>query len=216
MPTTRFLTLRHSSVLVARTLDANSRTIWPITAKELKATAQTDLADDEIEDVLLDGDAGLIAEATEYVENRAGVALVNQTRRLYIDGQFPDDDIDLDPFPVSAVASVKYLDTDYTETTLATSVWKAALNGSRPRVILKYNQNWPTDLSGDAECIYIDFTAGYGATAASVPARWKRCVKILATYMFEHSMPGVDKTDEMFRAAFDKELAMAGAEVRYR
>jgi uncharacterized phiE125 gp8 family phage protein len=129
-----------------------------------------------------DRDADITAKLAEAIASldgpngELGRALCTQTWRLLLDA-FPDGGIIPIPLPpLRSVASVKYLDADGVEQTLATSVYGVDA-ASQPGVVhLKYGQQWPTTLD-QRNAVTVEFECGYG-TADDVPAPLKAAIKL--------------------------------------
>lgn len=108
-----------------------------------------------------------IKAARGHVENHCGIKLINQTVSLKASSWC---DLERLPVaPVTAIASVKYLDTDGAEQTLDSAVYETNLEAPlQPEVRLKVNQTWPA-IRCVRDAIRLVGTAGYGAAAAAVP-----------------------------------------------
>lgn len=167
--------------------------VEPLTLAEVKAYLRVDYTD---EDTLI---AMLIASATEALDGwssgKLGRALITQEWRMHLDG-FPSDPytrksliatdraraegivawpgyelgIDIPLPPLQSVGSVKYLDADGVEQTLAASTYTTEIRGQTfGRIRLNEGQTWPS-YRAETGCVRIDFTAGYGDAATDVPA----------------------------------------------
>lgn len=116
-----------------------------------------------------------IAAARGTIENECGIRLVTQTVLLRC-SSFCDFER-LPTAPISAITSVKYLDSDGAEQTLAASVYESVLAGLEPEVRLKINQTWPT-IRPVRDAVRIVAIAGYGA-AAAVPEPIKQAMLLM-------------------------------------
>lgn len=131
----------------------------PVTLAEAKAHLRIDHSD---EDALI---RGLIGAATSHIQGRdgyTGQALVPQTWEYYLD-QFPTDPLKAIAIPLPpliAVESIKYLDADGAEQTLATSVYAVNTATEPGAVSLKQDQSWP-DTRSAWDAVRIRFQAGY-------------------------------------------------------
>lgn len=132
----------------------------PIAIAEARAQCHVD--DGEFDTEL----AIYIGAARERVEMETGTKLVDQTVVMRC-SCFRDLE-SLATAPVSAIASIKYLDREGVEQTLSPEVYEPVLVGLEPSVRLKPGQAWPDTLNA-ADAIRIEATAGYGADAAAVP-----------------------------------------------
>lgn len=153
-------------------------TVEPVTLSEAKSQANYD--DDD-----KDPDFDLwVKAAREMTETRTRRAFLNQTWTLKLDA-FPDDVIELRRCPVSSVTSITYLDGEGTTQTLPTSVYAVDLSNEPARITLKYGQDWPTTYL-QANAVTVTFVAGYGATAANVPAQAKMAIRTLVSHWFNN------------------------------
>lgn len=89
--------------------------------------------------------------------------------------------------PVVSIDSVKYLDTTGVQQTLATdgSAYITDVISEPARIYPAYGIPWPiTRWQNNA--IQIGLTAGYGATASTVPARARQAILMLAAHWYWH------------------------------
>jgi len=129
----------------------------------------------------------LITEARELVENITRRQLLTATWYAYLD-EFPDVNFIKLPFGnLASVTSVKYKDSDGTETTMAvTTDYLVETNGEGiGRIVLPDGASWPTDELYPSNPITIEFVCGWAATA-SVPKNIKRAVKLAAEDSYYH------------------------------
>jgi uncharacterized phiE125 gp8 family phage protein len=143
------------------------------------------------EDALI---GNLIKAAREEVEQAAGLALISQGWRLYLD-EWPGSGIVLlQRAPMISLDAVTVFNAAGSPASLPLSgfVFDRA---SRPaRLAPKDTVMTPgRALNG----IEIDFTAGFGATGAEAPDGLKRAIMLLAAHWYEHRGPD----------AFDRESA---------
>ncbi len=156
----------------------------PVTLDEAKKFLKMDDITDDDDLITM-----LLGTAVSQVENVTGRCLLNQTWKQTFD-EFPCDDdyCDLYRSKVTSITSVKYYDTSGVQQTLSSSVYE--LEAEEPAHIrLKPLQSWPgTD--GRDDGIEITFVAGYGATAADVPAGLKVLVLIMTSWLYENRQAG--------------------------
>lgn len=109
-----------------------------------------------------------VRERAEQITRRA---LVTQTWELTLNS-FPYGAISLPLPPLQTVDSIKYIDTDGAEQTLAASAYRVLTGGEPGAVQPVYGTTWPNTLA-DLETVKIRFTCGYGpiapATSLNVP-----------------------------------------------
>ncbi len=127
----------------------------------------------------------LIRTAEEYAESYTGRALLTSTFKLYLD-QFPQM-IVLPKTPLGALTSIKYLDDDGVEQTLAGSVYKLH-NLERPFIVEAYGKNWPSTRK-DMQAVTVEFTAGYGSGASDIPEGLRHALLFHAAHLFENREP---------------------------
>jgi uncharacterized phiE125 gp8 family phage protein len=152
----------------------------PVSLDDAKQNMRVDQSED---DVLI---VGLIAAATKHLEGVDGLlgrALVAQSYELRLDAWSAR--IALPIAPVISVTAVRYRDAAGVLRTLSPSRYQATGLGStygsevRPAV----GTCWPeTDRS--AECITIEFRAGYGDDRYSVPADIRQAILLHVSAMY--------------------------------
>jgi uncharacterized phiE125 gp8 family phage protein len=129
----------------------------------------------------------LITEAREEIEKQTWRKLLTQTWYYYLDS-FPDKNYIELPFGnLQTVTSIKYKDTDGTETTMTvTTEYLVETNGEGcGRIILPYGVSWPSTTLHPSNPITIEFVCGWTA-AASIPKNIKRAVKFAAEDAYYH------------------------------
>lgn len=132
-----------------------------------------------------------LAAAVQAVEDWTERALTTETWRLSLPA-WPDGDVILPRAPLISVTEIRYW-TDAAvpvDTVLPASVYQtvAPAGPTAPpgRVILAPQQDWPTAQPSRADAVRVTFTAGYGATAASVPAPMRAAVLLLTGDLYEN------------------------------
>lgn len=133
----------------------------PVTLAEAKLQRKVEHT---VDDAWFTGTA--IPAARRLAEHKLGRALIEQTWELTLDS-FPADWIDLQKTPVSAIVSVIYLDSEQVEQTLSDALYELAPDQRWLRPVI--GESWPSAYSG-ADTVRVQFTAGYGADGAAVPA----------------------------------------------
>lgn len=138
-----------------------------------------------IEDTTHDDDEMLtwqIKAAREHVERRTNRQLCTATWDLYLD-EFPDE-IEMPYPPLASVTSIKYLDDNGVEQTLAASVYSVD-TGIEPGVIrLAYDQSWPSFRSVE-NAITVRFVAGW-ASLGAVPSSLRAAVLLKMSELYTH------------------------------
>ncbi len=138
--------------------------------------------DHDDEDTLVDA---WIKAARELTEAHCSKRWVTQSVRATFDSWPGDGIIRLPIEPVTAIASVKYLDRDGTLTTISGSNYQSRLDGSPPIIAGVANYYWPAVQYGALSPVRVEFTAGYGA-ASAVPATVKAAMLLCLGYWDEN------------------------------
>lgn len=126
----------------------------------------------------------LILTAREAVESYTKRSLITQTWKQTLEC-FPPGDVILLARPnLLTVSTFKYLDGDNVEQTVDAAVYTADPDFLPGRILKNWNQLWPLTYP-DRNAVRIVYTAGYGATAASVPEPIKHAMKLLITDLYE-------------------------------
>ncbi len=86
--------------------------------------------------------------------------------------------------PLVSVSSVKYIDTDGAQQTLASSVYSVDSGYITGRVLLAYGQSWPS-IRDQKNAVEITYVTGY-ATAALIPSDILGAIKLLTGHYYEH------------------------------
>lgn len=155
-------------VSTAPTIDGNSR-------DDLKAHLRIDTS---AEDGFLDT---LLAAARSKLEKDTRRAINTQTLKLYMD-KFPNGSwLELPRPPLISVTSITYTDTDGNSgQTYSSSNYQVDAKSTPGMIRLGRSvTGWPSVLSDTLNAVTITYTAGYGATNASVPADLRHALKLL-------------------------------------
>lgn len=147
-------------------------------------TAVLRLSPTAIEDDFL---TAIIQASREHVEHITRRALLTQTWDYSIDAWPYDSYIKLPFGNLQSVTSVKWKDTDGTETTLAvTTDYLVETNGDQcGKIVLPYNESWPSDILYPSNPITIKYICGW-TTAALVPSAIKTAVKMLCDDLYNN------------------------------
>ena len=120
--------------------------------------------------------SAVLTTARKQVEADTYRRLINQTVAGYLDGFLNVREIELRLAPVQSITSITYIDQDSASQTLATTVYGTDLTSTPARIILKTSQNWLDTEPNTPNAVTVTFVAGYGTTAASVPAQAKLAI----------------------------------------
>lgn len=130
--------------------------------------------------------ATLILVATQCIEHETRRALINRSFTLQLEGFPAGGEIILPRSPLSTVSSVTYTDSAGATQTLSASDYNTYSVNGVGRVVLKSTASWPTTQGTGALDVSVNFTAGYGATSASVPVALKQAVLLWATHWYDN------------------------------
>lgn len=200
-PSTRYTQYRGHKIETAPAVE-------PVTEAELRTFLREEVAG------LPDADAlDLIQEARQYIEQMAGIAMITQSWRLALDA-WPSageawwggvreiavseirmgataGDVSLPQFPLQSVTSVTTYSEDSTATVVSLDTFDVDTYRTPGRMTLRFGKTWPVATRAN-NAIEIVYVAGYGDTAADVPAPLKRAVKQMAGYLYAHRGDGCD------------------------
>lgn len=154
----------------------------PVTTAEAKLHLRITHTD---EDALI---SSLIVAARNYVEGLANRPLVQRPYALKLD-RFPMfNEIILPSGKVSAVSSITYVDTAGSTQTLSASGYTVETQRLPGSVVLNPSNltAWPTTrFYAGISSVTISYTAGYGATASSVPQALRQAVLMAVGYWYD-------------------------------
>ena len=153
------------------------------------------------EDTLI---SGLITAARIFCEKFQNRAYVTQTWYLWLD-DFPSKDyieIPLPPMLAAPVPVVTYYDTDDTVATFASTYYFVDTVSEPARIMLNYSETWPSTTLRPANAVCVEFTAGYGATAADVPQVVRQAMLLLVGHWHE-------QREAVLTGAISKEIEFA-------
>lgn len=167
--------------------------VEPVTLSEAKIDLRVDHDDD---DALI---AGLIVACRQEAEELARRALVTRTYDLPLGG-WPADNQILLPFPPTAsVTSITYYDEDNVVATMPSADYILIADIEPAVITLANNKSWPDATLRTVAPIRVRYVTGYGATAASVPERYRVLIRSLVAIRYE-------SRDEM-TATHERQLA---------
>lgn len=128
----------------------------------------------------------IIYAGIEHVQNLTGRKLLTQTWEYYLD-EFPDDSIKIPFGNLQSVTSIKYKDSDATETTLTenTDYLVECNEDQTGNIVLPYGESWPSFTAYPSKPITIKFVCGW-TTADLVPYAIKAALKLICADMYEN------------------------------
>jgi len=167
---------------VSRYLQSTAPTNEAVTLTEVLRHAN--ITDDDTDTQILL--AEMVPKATRVVERALNRQLITATWKWYGE-EFPDE-ILLEKLPVATVSSIQYVDAEGTTQTLAATGYQTDLNSKDTpgRIKPAYGTSWPSTRGDTYNAVTVTFTAGYGGTAASVPATYKHAISMLCAHWYEN------------------------------
>ena len=152
----------------------------PITLAEAKSHLRITSTD---EDALIET---WIKAAREYCEGYQNRAYITQTWEMALDS-FPSERIMKIPLPpLQSVTPIKYYDPQGTEKEFSSDDYEVDTYNQPGRISLGYGKSWPSETLRPVNGVIIEFKAGYGDTADTVPAKVKQAIKVLIGELYEH------------------------------
>lgn len=148
-----------------------------VTLTEVKAHLKLDTSAD---DTLI---TSLIASATDLAEKYTKLDFITKTYKTYL-REFKDY-IEIRKAPSVVISSVKYYDINGALQTLSNTTYALAVSSSFPILYATTNNSFPSVSSVIPQPIIIEYTCGYGATAAYTPDAVKQALLIIIAYMYE-------------------------------
>jgi len=152
--------------------------IEPISTADAKTHLRIDTSDD---DAYIDA---IVKAARVYAENFLRRALITQTWDLYLDA-FPSVGISMPKAPIQSVSAITYVDTDGVTQTLASSVYTVDAYADPGKIILAYQQSFPSTRAV-ANAVKITFIAGYGSAVSDIPEQIIQGMKLLIGHLYEN------------------------------
>ena len=161
--------------------------VEPVSLAEAKLHMRVEITED---DTLI---AGLITAAREHFEStaRPQLAMLTQTWRYVTDAWPADDTLELRPWPLQSVTSIKYTSDAGVEATLASSNYVVDTYSEPGRVRLKSTATWPSTTLAALNGLVVEFVAGYGDTPGDLPQRLRQAVLLLVAHWYENREPVV-------------------------
>lgn len=158
---------------------ATAPAVEPVSLSEAKIDLRVDHDDD---DTLI---AALITSARMEAEGLARRAFISQTLDLSLTNWPADGYIRLPLPPVASVTSVTYYKDDNTSATMSSSDYIVVTDIDPAVLTLAKDKTWPSDALRTVAPIRVRYVAGYGATAASVPERYRALIRSLVLVRYE-------------------------------
>ena len=124
-----------------------------------------------------------IKSATSFVEQYTGITLLSGTYKAYLDSceALVYDMIELWMFPITAVSSIQYIDTNGATQTLSSSNYSLDITDSPARI---WATSIPQQKANTLNTFIVNFSCGYTNTDL-IPFELKGWVKILTGFFYE-------------------------------
>lgn len=130
--------------------------------------------------------ASLIVGARHDAEELSRRALVNRTLELSLTAWPCDNLIRLPLPPLVSVTSITYLSDANVSAVMPGADYIAITDVEPGLIMLAKDKTWPTATLRSVLPIRVRYVAGYGATAASVPDRYKALIRSLVAVRYEN------------------------------
>lgn len=169
----------------------------PVSRAEAKNHLKVD-SDLTSDDALIDM---LISAARRHAESYCGRSFITQKWRLTLDAfpgpsligmplgvpySVPGHALLLERGKVLSVDQIQYQDMSGTWQTMSASDYVADLSSDLARVTPVFGKIWPTPTLPQIGAVRIDFTAGYGPTAADVPEGIRQWILLRVGSLYEN------------------------------
>lgn len=141
-------------------------------------------SDDTLIDTLIESVRGIL-------EGRLNLKFITQTVVQKIDSFPIGTEIALEFFPVQSITSIVYK-TSTSTATFSSDAYELDTTSQPARIYLKEGYSWPTT-KAEAEAVTITAVAGYGDTAADVPAELRQLILHVLAYEYENRMNPVQE-----------------------
>lgn len=148
------------------------------------AEAKTHLKMDDI-DADDDYITALIPAARAAAERETNRELIERTWDFKM-AAFPVDEFALPKAPVASVTSIKYIDGDGVEQTVADSVYSVHADSTSPFVYLKYDNTWPSPRE-QMDAVTVRFVTGY----SEIPDPIKVAIKLIIADLYDNRSSAV-------------------------
>lgn len=153
----------------------------PLTLPECLAHLRAD-ADGGANDLFV---SSLIPVAVATCEERINRTLISTAWRLQLDTFPAGGEIALRMGPVISVQSVTYKDAAGAVQTLDPSAYVLDGDSLPARLVPAVGAAWPSTQDGAINAVTVNYTAGFGATAAAVPAPIRHWLLLAVAEMYE-------------------------------
>ena len=136
------------------------------------------------------GEDGLLliflTAARRYCELVQGHAYIEQTWNLVLDDFPSGTSIKIPRPPLMSVSHVKTYGAGGTAATMTAGRYYVDTDSKPGRVVLGSGESWPSTPGQPVSGVEVQFVAGYGSAASSVPGEVKQAIQLVVGHMYEH------------------------------
>jgi uncharacterized phiE125 gp8 family phage protein len=157
----------------------------PVTLAEAKAHLRLESTEDDTYVSVL------ILAARQHVEEVCWRGVVTQTREAVLEAFPYEDAVELPGGNLGAITSATYVDADGVTQTLDGDVYEADTVSVPGRLVLSYDQTWPSTRS-QWDAVRVQYTVGWAV--ADVPAPIKQALLLLVAHFYEQRNPEITGT----------------------
>jgi uncharacterized phiE125 gp8 family phage protein len=125
----------------------------------------------------------MIQAARNWIEMFTGKALITQSITIKFDDSFPCE-ITIPRSPIQSVTSISYIDDSGNTQVLSSSVYTVDTFSEQGRIVLAYDQSWPTTRN-EINAVTIEYVAGY-VDPTKLPSEIRHALLMLVDHFYEH------------------------------
>lgn len=151
--------------------------ILPVSVEEVRTRLRIDFAEDG-EDI-----RAMIAAATDYAEQHTGLALVDRLVALTLDRWPRGRTLSLPLGPLRQVGMIRFFDAAGGEGSL--DLARVIVDTAGARIALAEGAHWPDAALRAVAGVEVTYTAGFGASGASVPEAIRQAIMLLVGHYYE-------------------------------
>lgn len=153
--------------------------VTPVSLSDVKAQLRFTASD---EDAYL---TALIAAAVAFVDGEGALGRAMIAQKWGQSMQYPAGRVYLKMTPVTELTAVKYWDADNVQQTATLSDFRLVANGTWAYVEPIDGAAWPTAFNRP-DAVTLEYMAGYGETAANVPADLRHALLLLISHWYQN------------------------------
>ena len=125
----------------------------------------------------------LIRAATDYVERRTNLTMINTTfTAKWL--RFPSCQLCLPGYPIASIQSVQYYSVAGVLTTLA--AYQESLASKPAYIQYDIATDWPDTQDERIDAVQVAYTAGYGTDYTTVPFQCAQIIKLIVAHWFRN------------------------------